>query len=310
MEQLPPLRLLTTFATVARLGSMRAAAAKLNVTQPAVTQALKALEEHVGLPLLDRSTRPARLTEAGQQLAWATREGLELIAAAIEEMRASAEAQGRQVTVACTLGMATYWLMPRLPGFYAHHPEVTVNVQAPPSDLPATAPGIDIALRYGSGGWGDGETLKLFDEVVCPVGRPTLVERLLADAEGLAAAPLIHVRSSQLQNWAGWPEYLKRRGLGRSKRPGQFFDNYVQAVQAALDGRGLVLGWRSITEALEKEGTLIPWPGGEVDLGTGYYATFPPAGAANPAANPAVEAFRAWLETHIREEPPERSEAG
>ena len=60
MSRLPPLRLLTTFEAVARLGSMREAATALNVTQPAVTQALKALEEHVGAVLIDRSTRPAR----------------------------------------------------------------------------------------------------------------------------------------------------------------------------------------------------------------------------------------------------------
>ena len=61
MDRLPPLRLLTTFEAVSRLGSMREAAARLNVTQPAVSQALKALEDHVGAGLIDRSTRPASL---------------------------------------------------------------------------------------------------------------------------------------------------------------------------------------------------------------------------------------------------------
>ena len=47
MSRLPPLRLLTTFEAVARLGSMREAATALNVTQPAVTQALKALDHFI-----------------------------------------------------------------------------------------------------------------------------------------------------------------------------------------------------------------------------------------------------------------------
>ena len=58
MDCLPPLRLLATFEEVAHLGSMRLAAARLNVRQPAVTQALKSLEDHVDATLLDRSTRP------------------------------------------------------------------------------------------------------------------------------------------------------------------------------------------------------------------------------------------------------------
>ncbi|MEO1688390.1 MAG: LysR family transcriptional regulator, partial [Pseudomonadota bacterium] len=51
MRTLPPLRLLATFAEIARTGSMRDAAQSLNVSQPAVTQALRALEEHVGASL-------------------------------------------------------------------------------------------------------------------------------------------------------------------------------------------------------------------------------------------------------------------
>ncbi|NDV00209.1 LysR substrate-binding domain-containing protein [Pseudoroseicyclus tamaricis] len=285
MDRLPPLRLLATFEAVARLGSMRAAAASLNVTQPAVTQALKALEDHVGAPLLDRATRPARLTAAGEQLARVTREGLGQIGAAIDDIRARADLAEAQVTVACTLGMATYWLMPRLPAFYAAHPDITVNVQAPPTDLPALSPGIDVALRYGEGEWRDGPTHRLFEERVCPVGRPDLLARLVE----LPAAPLIHVRSAQNLHWAGWPEYLSARGLPRARQPGQSFDNYVQATQAALDGRGLMLGWRSITARLVAEGALAQWPDGEVDLGTAYWLT------EGPAPSSGARAFLAWL---------------
>lgn len=291
MIRLPPLRLLVTFEAVARRGAMREAAAELNVTQPAVTQALKALEDHLGVALLDRSRRPARLTGPGHQLARAVRDGLETIAAAIEEIRADAQTDGLHLTVSCTLGMATYWLMPRLSGFYALHPDVLVNVQAPSSDLPRISAGVDLALRYGTGGWTDGETAKLFDEVICPVGRPAVVARLLAEGAAPDRAPLIHVRGAGRDLRTGWGEYLKRAGLGRSKGVGQSFDNYVQAVQAALDGRGLMLGWRSITGALVADGTLTPWPGGAVDFGTGYHATLSPAGAGKASAR----AFLDWL---------------
>lgn len=273
MDHLPPLRLLVTFEAISRHGSMRDAAARLNVTQPAVSQALKALEDHVGVALFDRSVRPARLTDAGEMLSRAVREGLGRIAATLEDIRALHAIGERQVTVSCTVGMATYWLMPRLPVFYAKNPEVTVNVQAPATDLPVLIPGIDVALCYGSGGWREGRTEKLFSEVVCPVGAPALVERLLAEGITLAEAPLIHVRNPNNDHWAGWEDYLQERGILRPRGGGQIFNNYVQAAQAVYSGRGLMLGWRSITGQAERDGALKAWPNGALDLGTGYYVT-------------------------------------
>lgn len=291
MSGLPPLRLLTTFAEVARAGSMREAAARLNVTQPAITQALKALEAHVQVPLFDRSTKPARLTPAGLQLAQATRDGLSLIGTTIDDLRIRNTQKHRQVTVACTLGMATHWLLPRLPDFYADNPETYVNVQTTPGDMPRLVPGIDVILRYGRGTWTDGTTVTLFRERMCPVGRPELVDRLIAGGVDLAEAPLIHVRRPEGgDRWEDWADYLTATGRQVPTRPGEIFDNYVHAVQAALDGRGLILGWRSITARLIAEGSLAPWPGSEYDPGTAYCAT---RNAAAPSE--AVSRFFEWL---------------
>lgn len=291
MDRLPPLRLLMTFDTIARLRSMQLAAAELNVTAPAVSQAVKALEDQVGVALLDRRSKPSRMTEAGERLAQATRAGLGMVADAIEEIRVTAGLEERHLTVSCTIGMATYWLMPRLPDFYARHETITVNVQAPPSDLPALAPGIDVALRYGAAPSSDGETRKLFDESACPVGRPAQIAALGHDPEALVNAPLIHVRAPAGNHWASWPEYFRRRALPRHRGPVQVFDNYIQAVQAALDGRGIMLGWRSITENHVQEGALAPLEGGAIDLGTAYYMTC----ARTSLTKPAAQEFVAWL---------------
>ncbi len=74
-------------------------------------------------------------------------------------------------------------------------------------------------------------------------------------------------------DWAGWHEYFRKRRMRHSPLTGETFDNYVQAVQAALDGRGLMLGWRSVTGRLEHEGSLVAWPNGAMRLGTAYYLT-------------------------------------
>ncbi|MGD1876067.1 MAG: LysR substrate-binding domain-containing protein [Kiloniellaceae bacterium] len=257
-SRLPPLRLLTVFDAVLRQGGVRPAAATLNVSQPAVSQALRQLEDFLGVALLDRGTRPARLTEAGRLLHTATVEGLGRIDEAVAEIgRLTSEAEG-SVRIACSVGFATYWLMPRLAAFYERHPEIAVHVMTASSGSPELAAGVDIALRYGDGQWRDGAVTRLFAERIDPVASPALAERLRGTPAPLEAAPLIHVEVED-GRWTPWDAYLRFLGLPpRGRAKGLRFTNYVQATQAALGGQGIVLGWRSITGDLVAEGRLRP----------------------------------------------------
>ncbi len=252
---LPPLRLLTVFEAVSRHGGVRVAAAELNVSQPAVSQALRQLEDHLGVKLLDRVTRPAGLTEAGRLLRQATVEGLGRIAEAIEEIdRLGADAT-MTVTIACSVGFATYWLMPRLAAFYDDHPEIAVSVRTTSHGAPRLAAGIDLAIRYGGGAWDDGDVRLLFEEHVCPVCSPTLADRL-SSTSWSDEAPLIHVDVED-ESWLSWSAYLRATGQPLGRGRGLRFTNYVQATQAALSGQGVMLGWRSITGDLVREGRLM-----------------------------------------------------
>lgn len=258
MDRLPPLRLLTVFETVQRAGSAKAAAGELNVSLPAISQALKQLETHVGASLIDRSTRPAGLTEAGEILLKAVIENRERLTQALDDIRALTDTSGATVTLACTIGFATYWLMPRLEAFYLEHPDVAVNVQTTQQEVPRLGPATDIAMRYGDGRWDDGAVELLFEEHVEPVCAPAYVRRLMETGGNLGSAFLIHVETSD-RRWINWPDYLNRTGqkaAGSAK--GLRFSNYVQATQAALSGHGVMLGWRSITGDQVHKGLLIP----------------------------------------------------
>lgn len=250
----PPLRLLTVFEAVVRRGGARAAAAELNVSQPAVSQSLKLLEAHLGARLLDRGTRPASLTEAGKLLHRATVEGLGRIREAVDEIARLSRIDDEAVTVACSVGLATYWLMPRLALFYDRHPGLAVNVRTTQQGAPPLASGVDLAIRYGDGSWADGDVRLLFPECVEPVCSPALAGRLRDSPRWFEAATLIHVDVDD-ETWLTWRAYLRRIGQDGGGR-GLRFTNYVQATQAALAGRGVMLGWRSITGDLVKEGPL------------------------------------------------------
>lgn len=258
---LPPLRLLTVFETVLRRASIQKAAADLNVTQPAVSQALKALEEHMGMQLLDRRTRPATLTEAGRILQLGVTEGLDRIEEAVLQIRSLQSTSDNSVTIGCSVGTATYWLMPRLAGFYSNHPDVAVNVMTT-AGAPEFLPGMDLVIRYGAGDWKDGKSVKLFDEKVVPVCSPDLAKQV-GDQGGLVAATLLHVMSSD-KTWLTWKDYFDLNGLPENRTLGRYFTNYVQATQATLSGQGVMLGWESNTGDLVREGRLValegtPW---------------------------------------------------
>jgi LysR family transcriptional regulator, glycine cleavage system transcriptional activator len=281
-SSLPPLRLLTVFEAVIRCGSVQRAAAELNVTQPAVSQALRQLEEHVGTRLLDRSTRPATRTEAGRILEVAVTEGLGRIADAIDHI-GRMQATEESTTVACSVGVATYWLMPRLARFSAEHPLATVNVMTTQQGAPRLNPAIDLAIRYGDGRWTDGTVEKLFDERIVPVCSAAYRDRMAAEDMQLDRATLLHVNADD-PAWIGWPTYLRSLKLSEARAPGRRFTNYVQATQAALDGQGVMLGWKSITGDLVRDGRLVELDTAPLIPSDAFYLVSTAAIAERPSA--------------------------
>ena len=287
-HDLPPLRLLHAFAAVARTGSIQSAAVELNVSQPAVSQAVKELEAHCGVRLLDRSRRPACPTEAGRALADAIAEGFGRIERTLDALSLAERQRERSATVACSVGVATYWLMPRLAGFYAAHPDLSVNVITTQSGAPELSEAVDLAIRFGHGRWRDGVPGRLFDEVVEPVCSPGL--RAAFDGPvPLPAVSLLHVKSPET-SWLGWAEYLRRTGQAGVPGRGQTFTNYVQATQTALEGHGVMLGWHSITGALVAEGRLVSAGLARLVPGDAYYLVSRPKRGRRGA-----ETFAGWL---------------
>lgn len=297
MQRLPPLRLFAVFEAVQRSGSLQRAAIEMNVSQPAISQAIKTLETHIGAALLDRSTRPPRLTEAGRILHRAVSDGLGRISDAIAQITTLQKRSPGVVTVACSVGTATYWLMPRLTGFYADHPDLSVNVRTTAQSAPALTPGVDLAIRYGLGDWTDGRVVKLFEESVVPVCHPTLAAR------DLSALPLLHVDAGE-DNWLGWGDYLKATNLPAPTGPGRHFTNYVQATQAALAGLGVLLGWSSNTAELLSQGSLTALPFPRLQPREAFWMVLLP----ERADHPEVRRLAQWLKAPDAESPPLRDQ--
>lgn len=144
-----PLDGLTAFQAVAQTRSFTAAAAQLEVTTQAVSQAVKALEARLGLRLFHRSTRSVSLNEAGERL-W-TRLGPALADVA-EALEAAQELRDRPAGL-LRLGLSrpafAAWLAPALADFHAAYPDIRLELSVDDAFVDIVAQGLDAGVRLG-----------------------------------------------------------------------------------------------------------------------------------------------------------------
>src|SRR3546814_1682131 len=120
-RKLPPLNALRAFESAARHLSFTKAAGELHVTQAAISHQVKALEDHLGLPLFRRLNRRLVLTEAGQLYLPVLREAFDAIAGGAARLQQDQESGLLHISVLPSL--AAKWLLPRMSRFRDRHPE-------------------------------------------------------------------------------------------------------------------------------------------------------------------------------------------
>ncbi|MEU8585515.1 LysR family transcriptional regulator [Streptomyces sp. NPDC048664] len=199
-------RHLRVLRAVAATGSYSAAGRELGCTQPAVSQQMKALEASVGTPLLVRSGRDMRLTEAGEALVRHAAGILAGLTAAEEEVAAIAGLRaGRVRLVSFPSGSST--LVPTaLAALRAAHPGTRVFLEEaePPESVEKLRAGdCDIALAFRYEGAAGAEE---WDDLVA---RPLLVDRLVAlvpERHPLARSGSVAIGELADESWiAGCP---------------------------------------------------------------------------------------------------------
>jgi LysR family glycine cleavage system transcriptional activator len=281
-SDMPSLAALRAFHAYATKGNVVQAGAALNVSHAAISQQLRALENHIGVALMDRSGRSLALTAEGQQLARALELGFGAISAAVQDlMQSDAD---RPVHVSCTSSFAASWLMPRLPGFRAVHPEINLTLDPSP-ELVVLKPGeIDVALRYGDGNWPGLDTELLLDTPMVIVAAPLLLKgkTRLSPAE-LASYPwLEELGTTESTAWLESYGVDKSIQIKRTRLPGNLMLDGLRA------GQGVAVTVRQFVEDDLKSGQLVELFC-EQDQ-RGYHIVTRPG-----VQRPAVREFVRWL---------------
>lgn len=192
-DKMPPLTTLHAYEAAARLGSFAAAAQELHLSQSAVSQRVRALEAHLGMPLFERLPRSVALTEMGRAYLPAVRAAFDDLSVATMGLFGSTTPT--QVTVRVQVSYATTWLAPRLQSFCDANPHVDLRIVSavwadafPPDE-------VDLEIRHGSGNWpGFSAELLHHDEAVAISG-PQHAQRHgpVSDVGDLATRPRVHV---------------------------------------------------------------------------------------------------------------------
>ena len=156
---------LRLFDVVARHMSFTAAAAELNLTKGAVSYQVRRLERELGFAVFERSSRGIALTEKGKAL-WHVSQ------ASFTELERQIGRLREEDTARITVGMATYfasrWLSPRLMTFMAAYPGIGLRLQPLVDLIDLETAHIDMAIRWGKGGWSD---LEIEPLLPCPAFR-------------------------------------------------------------------------------------------------------------------------------------------
>jgi len=256
-KSLPPLDHLLAFEAAARFESFAAASRVLNISESAISRKTRLVELHFGVPLFLRGHKSISLTPQGRHL-------LDRVSPAMQSLRdASDDLMLRQnrneVSLAATNSVAALWLMPRLRKFNARNKQLKIMLFASDNDAECLNASNDLAILRGEGDWPGYKAKLLFGETIFPICSPAFLNRQprACNLAELPLLPLIDVSSDHAE-WMSWETWFSGQGVQADKPDGvATFNTYPLAVQAAVGGLGIALGWGHLVDQLLESGALI-----------------------------------------------------
>ncbi|MCR9152196.1 MAG: LysR family transcriptional regulator [Rhodobacteraceae bacterium] len=268
-RRIPSLNWLRVFEAAARTESFARAAELLAMSPPAISQQVRALEDHLGQPLFHRGARRVELTEAGRAFLPPVRQALASVQTAAETLFPPPGTE--TLTLQAVSLLALGWLPPRIAAFEAAHPGIRVSLLSgnSPADFRRVlpGPGPDLQIVFGSAPVPGAGTLPLLGERLAIVARPDIAATLDRPAR-LAGQRLIDVAAHD----SGWPRMLAAlpEAAGRGTHTA-FVDSTPVAFAMAAEGLGLALERAPASDGLRTAFGLARAPMSPVVAGTEQY---------------------------------------
>jgi LysR family transcriptional regulator of beta-lactamase len=257
-----PLNALRAFEVSARHLSFTRAARELNVTQAAVSQQVRLLEERLGVALFRRLPRGLGLTDEGRALLPVLGDAFGRIGSVLKQFDGGHFHEVLTVGVVGTFAVG--WLIPRLKAFRQMHPFVELRLFTHNNLVDLAAEGLDFAIRFGDGNWPTTRNVRLIDAPLAVLCAPEIAQRVATPAD-LAHETLL--RSYREDEWTLW---FAAAGIAPCAVNGPVFDSSRLMVEAAVQGAGAALAPPCMFVRERRTGVLVCPFGIEVSTG-GYW---------------------------------------
>ncbi|WP_264210109.1 LysR family transcriptional regulator [Leisingera thetidis] len=283
---LPPLTWLRAFEASARHLSFTRAAGELNLTQSAISQHVRSLENFLGRELFIRKTRALELSEAGANYMPIVREAFDLIAAGTQAFTGGD--QGRHLVLQCNMAFSVFWLSPRLPRLYEKFPWLVLNIVTPIWDPERHAVNAGTEIRFGRPNDMSAAAIRLTRDRFYPVCAPGYQ----GGAVDFETATLLDC-GGVTDSWGAW--FKSQEMPFERNHEINLASTYVIAMTAAVHGAGIAMSHDTLAEGLLESGQLVKPSGHSAELLENYFLMPPPTHASTPAAR----AFLEWLEGEL-----------
>jgi len=298
MSALPSLTALRCFDASARLSSFTKAADEVRLTQGAVSHQILGLEENLGVALFTRRHGGLQLTGAGRAYWVEIASALRQIERATQNL-ATHKGTGGALNLCVASSFAVYWLMPRLQGFVAAHPEVTLNLSTRVGPVDFTSTPHDAAIEFCDGASAGVEATLVQPLVLYPCAAPALLAKKPGRrAAGQVSAALLktHLLIRHTTVPQAWPGWLSRAGMQNDipashLNSGPQYDLMSMALSGVIAGLGIAMLPQYLTEgaiaaAQVRQLSTIPWQSEKA-----YFLRYPEW----KADLAALRSFRQWL---------------
>ncbi len=280
LNTLPPLDWLRSFEAAARLSNFTAAAGELGLTQSAVSQHIRFLEERLKTRLFSRLARGVALSPEGAAYLPHIQSAFATIGNSTTELFEPRAVQ--TVTIRMPISFALLALVPALPDLAKALPQIQLDVVTIHRPTDYDQPGSVLDIRFGSGSFPGREADRLTVERLVPVAAPAL-----ADDADWTSLPLLLVAGAREM----WAEWFAAAGMAGHARRSHRFDSFVAAMEAARAGAGILLGSRPLIDAALSGKALVPLSDFELSSSSGHFLTQPSAAPLSRAE----QDFRQWL---------------
>ena len=255
-KSVPSLNALVAFEAAARHRSITLAADELGVTQAAVSRQVSALEMELGTQLFLRKHRSIEPTPSCLLLASSLASSFAAISDSVDLVRSSNRSE--IVTIGATLAFSHALASPRLTEFRERFPPCR-SVSCPrDSRIHLTSGEVDVAIRFGTPPFEDGEVIASKADVIFPICTHEYAKRFHhADRFYEAQVDLIASRVSD-RDWYSWTDWFSRAGIKLPvPKPSLNSITPYDDIASRESGTGIALGWDLLVKNFLDDGSLV-----------------------------------------------------